>query len=252
MLGEAMRSRAARWMYLAVFALIALATMALLVVSGSLVTPANAQPEGSKTAFCHATGSQNNPFVLVAVQTGGKAFNAHRNHPNDVELGEFPRGEKNPFTIEDCPQEPPPPNGNGNGNGNGPDGPDGPNGPDGGDGGVGFNCSQIQAAVNTQYQQGEGTGAVAGAAQSLGVDQQQVLACFGTAAALQDTTVNVQGTAASDSAAATDTASASAAGGSASAAAGGALPSTGGASLLALGAGALLVAGGLLARRIVR
>ena len=46
--------------------------------------------------------------------------------------------------------------------------------------------------------------------------------------------------------------SASAAGGSASAAAGGELPSTGGSSLLALGAGALLVAGGLLARRIVR
>ena len=43
-----------------------------------------------------------------------------------------------------------------------------------------------------------------------------------------------------------------AAAGSASAAAGGELPSTGGSSLLALGAGALLVAGGLLARRIVR
>jgi len=41
-------------------------------------------------------------------------------------------------------------------------------------------------------------------------------------------------------------------GGSASAAAGGTLPSTGGASLIALGAGALVVAGGLLARWIVR
>ncbi len=40
--------------------------------------------------------------------------------------------------------------------------------------------------------------------------------------------------------------------GAAAAAAGGALPPTGGASLIALGAGALLVAGGLLARRIVR
>jgi hypothetical protein len=38
----------------------------------------------------------------------------------------------------------------------------------------------------------------------------------------------------------------------AAAAAGGALPPTGGASLIALGAGALLVAGGLLARKIVR
>jgi hypothetical protein len=110
-----------------------------------------------------------------------------------------------------------------------------------------YSCDQIQAAVNTQYQQGEGTGAVAGAAQSLGIDQQQVLACFGTAAALQDSQINVNvGTA---------TATAGAAGGgagAAGAAAGGALPPTGGASLIALGAGALLVAGGLLARRIVR
>jgi hypothetical protein len=110
-----------------------------------------------------------------------------------------------------------------------------------------YSCNQIQAAVNTQYQQGEGVGAVAGAAESLGIDQQQVLACFGTAAALQDSqiNVNVDGTA-------TATATATAGGGTAAAAAGGALPPTGGASLIALGAGALLVAGGLLARRIVR
>jgi hypothetical protein len=114
-----------------------------------------------------------------------------------------------------------------------------------------YSCDQIQAAVNTQYQQGEGAGAVAGAAQSLGIDQQQVLACFGTAAALQDSTVNVNvggdGTA---TATATHTATATAT--AAAAAAGGALPPTGGASLIALGAGALLVAGGLLARKIVR
>jgi LPXTG-motif cell wall-anchored protein len=111
-----------------------------------------------------------------------------------------------------------------------------------------YSCDQIQAAVNTQYQQGEGVGAVAGAAQSLGIDQQQVLACFGTAAAAQDSVINI-GTA---GAAKTVTATAKGGGGSASAAAGGELPSTGGASLIALGAGALLVAGGLLARRIVR
>ena len=129
-----------------------------------------------------------------------------------------------------------------------------------------YSCNQIQAAVNTQYQQGEGTGAVAGAAQSLGIDQQQVLACFGTAAALQDSTVNVgdddgtakakkMGTAHAKKGTSTSTAGGGGGGGgggSASAAAGGALPSTGGASLIALGAGALLVAGGLLARRIVR
>jgi LPXTG-motif cell wall-anchored protein len=112
-----------------------------------------------------------------------------------------------------------------------------------------YSCDQIQAAVNTQYQQGEGAGAVAGAAQSLGIDQQQVLACFGTAAALQDSTVNVGG---GGGGGGTATASAGGGGGSASAAAGGELPDTGGASLIALGAGALLVAGGLLARRIVR
>ncbi len=111
-----------------------------------------------------------------------------------------------------------------------------------------YSCDQIQAAVNTQYQAGEGAGAVAGAAQSLGVDQQQVLACFGTALALQDSTLNIGGHGHG-----TATASAGGGGGgSASAAAGGALPDTGGASLIALGAGALLVAGGLLARRIVR
>jgi hypothetical protein len=111
-----------------------------------------------------------------------------------------------------------------------------------------YSCDQIQAAVNTQYQAGEGTGAVAGAAQSLGIDQQQVLACFGTAAAAQDVVVNVDGTATSTAGGG----GGGGGGGSASAAAGGALPSTGGASLIALGAGALLVAGGLLARRIVR
>jgi hypothetical protein len=113
-----------------------------------------------------------------------------------------------------------------------------------------YSCDQIQAAVNQQYQQGEGTGAVAGAAQSLGIDQQQVLACFGTAAALQDSQINVNvGRTATATAAA---AGAAGAPGAAAAAAGGALPPTGGASLIALGAGALLVAGGLLARRIVR
>src|SRR3712207_2964163 len=89
-----------------------------------------------------------------------------------------------------------------------------------------YSCNQIQAAVNQQYQQGEGTGAVAGAAQSLGIDQQQVLACFGTAAALQDSQINVNvGRTATATAAA---AGAAGAPGAAAAAAGGALPPTGG------------------------
>jgi hypothetical protein len=144
-----------------------------------------------------------------------------------------------------------------------------------------YSCNQIQAAVATQYQAGEGTGAVAGAAQSLGIDQQQVLACFGTAAALQDSTVNVggdNGTAkakkatakaakatakaakatakaakATAKATASPTAKATASPtATATATAPAALPPTGGASVIALSAIVLLVAGGLLARRIVR
>jgi hypothetical protein len=124
-----------------------------------------------------------------------------------------------------------------------------------------YSCDQIQAAVNVQYQQGAGAGAVAGAAQALHIDQQQVLACFGTAAALQDSTISVDGDGKKGTAHAkkgtvhakkgTVTAKAGG-GGSAASAAGGELPSTGGAPLIALGAGALLVAGGLLARKIVR
>ena len=125
---------------------------------------------------------------------------------------------------------------------------DGPNAPDGPDGGVGLNCSQIQAAVNTQYQQGEGVGAGAGAAQSLDVDQNQVLACFGTAAAAQQRARSTSTCKALFRPAA-------------------ALPlalvallpllravrsPTPVGRLIALGAGALLVAGGLFARRISR
>jgi hypothetical protein len=115
-------------------------------------------------------------------------------------------------------------------------------------------CDQIQAAATGQYNVANDQEALAALAQELGVDQNQVLACFRSIAAGNDVNINTASASASATATATATASASAGGGggSASAAAGGALPSTGGASLLALGAGALLVAGGLLARRIVR
>jgi hypothetical protein len=127
-------------------------------------------------------------------------------------------------------------------------------------------CDQIQAAATGQYnannQQDQ-----AGIAQELGVSQNQVLACLDSIAAGRDVNINTAspatstatGTAkAGKAGGGTATATAGGAGGgggtaaAASAAAGGALPPTGGASLLALGAGALLVAGGLLARRIVR
>jgi hypothetical protein len=126
-------------------------------------------------------------------------------------------------------------------------------------------CDQIQAAATGQYN-ANNTQNQAGIAQELGVSQNQVLACLDSIAAGRD--VNINTASAATSTATTKgggggkgTATASAGGGgggggggsaSAASAAGGALPSTGGASLLALGAGALLVAGGLLARRIVR
>ena len=117
-------------------------------------------------------------------------------------------------------------------------------------------CDQIQAAATGQYNVANDQDAVAAIAQDLGVDENQVLACYGSIAAGEDVNIGDDG-ATVVAHKATSTATASAAGsdqydGSASAAAGGELPDTGGASLLALGAGALLVAGGLLARRIVR
>ena len=113
-------------------------------------------------------------------------------------------------------------------------------------------CDQIQAAATGQYNVGNQQD-LAGIAQDLGVSQNQVSACLDSVAAGGDINVG-DGTAAAKkhTATATATATAGGGGGSASAAAGGELPDTGGASLFALGAGALLVAGGLLARRIVR
>jgi hypothetical protein len=127
-------------------------------------------------------------------------------------------------------------------------------------------CDQIQAAATGQYN-ANNTQNQAGIAQELGVSQNQVLACLDSIAAGRDVNINTASAATSTATTkgggggkGTATATASAGGGggggggsaSAASAAGGALPSTGGASLLALGAGALLVAGGLLARRIVR
>ena len=109
-------------------------------------------------------------------------------------------------------------------------------------------CDQIQAAATGQYNVENDQEALAALAQELGVDQNQVLACFESIAAGGDVNINT-----AEATVIADTATPKAGGGgSASAAAGGELPSTGGASLLALGAGALLVAGGLLVRRIFR
>ena len=54
-----------------------------------------------------------------------------------------------------------------------------------------YSCDQAQVAVSTQFQSGDGTGAAAGAAQSLGVNQNQVAACFGTAATAQQSLFDI-------------------------------------------------------------
>ncbi len=124
-------------------------------------------------------------------------------------------------------------------------------------------CSQVQLAVGAQYGDQNAAASdesVATAANELGITQNQVNACLGEVSDVNQGEDNV-GDVVVGSVAAGDDGSASAAAGSASAASEGSasaaaatetLPETGGASLLALGAGALLVAGGLLARRIVR
>jgi hypothetical protein len=126
-------------------------------------------------------------------------------------------------------------------------------------------CDQIQAAATGQYNVGNQQD-LAGIAQELGVDQNQVSACLNSIAAGRDVNVKTPAPAAptpkataapTPKATAAPTPKATAAPtpkatATATASAPAALPPTGGAPVLALGAGALLVAGGLLARRIVR
>src|SRR5215217_2867272 len=130
-------------------------------------------------------------------------------------------------------------------------------------------CSQVQAAAAAQGQYGDANAdadasagdfasaadadAVAEIAQELGITQAQVNACLGGINVNNGGTTTVTVTASgSGSASASGSGSASASASSSASASAATLPDTGGASLFALGAGALLVAGGLLARRIVR
>ena len=112
-------------------------------------------------------------------------------------------------------------------------------------------CQNIIGAIGdiTQDQTGDAdatavddSAAVAEVAQEQGVTVDQVNACLNNFATVTATAT----------ATATATVSGGGGGGGGAAAAVTVLPETGGASLFALGAGALLVAGGLLARRIVR
>jgi hypothetical protein len=110
-------------------------------------------------------------------------------------------------------------------------------------------CDQIQAAATGQYNVGNQQD-LAGIAQNLGVSQNQVSACLQSIAAGRNVNIKTPAPAApTPKATAAPTPKATA---TATASAPAALPPTGGAPVLALGAGALLLAGGLLARRIVR
>ncbi len=110
-------------------------------------------------------------------------------------------------------------------------------------------CSDIRAAVGKLEQHFDvsaasvsSKAAVGNVLQDLGITKTQVNACLGIAGGTPTPTPSA-------TASASPTASATASAGSASVAV---LPDTGGASLFALGVGVALIAGGVIARRIVR
>ena len=129
-------------------------------------------------------------------------------------------------------------------------------------------CQNIIGSIGdiTQTQSGDAdaiaaddSAAAADVAQEQGVTINQVNQCLNSAdvdddgfVAPSEAVVSVSASASASAPAGGGGGSAAAASPSASASAAAVLPETGGASLIALGAGALLVAGGLLARRIVR
>ncbi|WP_143529291.1 hypothetical protein [Rubrobacter xylanophilus] len=122
-------------------------------------------------------------------------------------------------------------------------------------------CTQLIQAIGEQGQYGD-AGAVAGdlgsaaaseIAQEFGISVDAVQNCLQAGGDINITEGGViEVVLPSGEVVTVPSGAAAAEEGAAAAATGGALPDTGGASLLALGAGALLVAGGLLARRIVR
>jgi len=169
----------------------------------------------------------------------------------------------------------------GNNGGNGGRGGQGGNGGDGGDankagGDAGGNfsqsneqnkvvqdsiCTNVEQATANQYKADDqaagaqaddvigdenSTAEATNIANALGINKRQVDPCLNE--------VDVEASSSAASVSATRTATVATGGGSASAAAGGTLPATGGGytSALSVGMAALLIAGGLLARRIVR
>src|SRR5215212_2150509 len=89
--------------------LVAMVALALAFVAAMVVnsTAAHAVP-GDKVVWCHATGSQTNPFVIVVVQAGGPADIAHEGHANDVKIDEGPGLKHSDYdAATDCPGAPP-------------------------------------------------------------------------------------------------------------------------------------------------
>src|SRR5215211_1671539 len=77
--------------------------LAMVVLSSS----AGAQAT-EKRAWCHATGSSTNPFVIVVVQKGGPQDVAHEGHPDDILIDEGPDLKHSDFdAATDCPGAPP-------------------------------------------------------------------------------------------------------------------------------------------------
>src|SRR5215218_3049792 len=68
-----------------------MAAMALALVAAMVVSATAAQAQQRETrAYCHGTGSPNNPYVLVVVQKNSQADKAHRRHVaagRDIKLG---------------------------------------------------------------------------------------------------------------------------------------------------------------------
>jgi hypothetical protein len=88
-------------------AVLAALAMAFALALGVLSSSAGAEP-GDKVVWCHATGSQTNPFVIVVVQAGGPADIAHEGHPNDVKIDEGPGLKHSDYDAStDCPGAPP-------------------------------------------------------------------------------------------------------------------------------------------------
>src|SRR5215213_3684180 len=94
-----MRAVLSRSSLVAILGALAMAfALAMMVLSSS----AGAVP-GPKKAWCHATGSESHPFVIVVVQAGGSRDVAHEGHSDDILLAGPEVGlKKADFSLSEC------------------------------------------------------------------------------------------------------------------------------------------------------